>query len=240
MRPFPPRYLPGPSSRLVATLTLLVACSDSGGFQPNYNPPAPVFTNPTALTNPYLPYASMIRDTLQGTEGGQSVLIQRTRMSGTKTFTMNGQTFEAMILEDRDSVNGVMEEVTLDYLAQSDDGTVYYLGEDVDIYQGGQVVSHDGGWLLGVNTNVAGILMPGQPAVGDKFRGEDVTGVTREDDEVLSVSETVTVPAGTYTNCVKIRETGSDGSVEYKYYAPNVGVVREAPAGGGLDLTAHH
>jgi hypothetical protein len=235
-----PRLLTGSSCRLSAALALLVGCSDSGGFQPNYHPASPVFSNPTALTNPYLPYATLIRDTLQGTEAGQSVLIQRTRMTGTKTFTINGQTIQAMILEDRDSVNGVLEEVTLDYLAQSDDGTVYYLGEDVDVYQGGQIVSHEGGWLLGVNTSVAGILMPGQPAVGQKFRGEDVPGLTREDDEVLSIGETVAVPAGTFTGCVKIRETLSDGSVEYKYYAPNVGVVREAPAGGGLDLTAHH
>jgi uncharacterized Zn-binding protein involved in type VI secretion len=202
-------------------------------------PPMPVFTNPTAITNPYLPLASLNQDILEGTEGGQAVRVERTRKVGTKTFTVNGQPVAALIMEDREFAGGALKEVTLDYFAQSDDGTVYYLGEDVDIYKNGQVVSHEGAWLYGVHTQTLGILMPAQPKVGDKFQSENVPGITQEDDEVLSVSETVTVPAGTYTNCLKMKEKLSDGGIDYKYFAPNVGVVKEVPEDGEVNLISH-
>ena len=225
---------------MVGGYLIVTGCSSSGApFEPNLNPPTPVFSNPTAITNSYLPLATLSRDILVGTEGGAAVQVQRTRLAGTKPFTVNGQTVQAMIVEDRDSVGGVLAEVTLDYFAQADDGTVYYLGEDVDVYQNGQVVSHEGAWLFGTSTTVLGILMPAQPAVGDRFRAEDVPGLTRENDAVVSISETVTVPAGTYTNCVKIKEVLSDGEIEYKYYAPNVGVIKEVPGEGQLDLETH-
>ena len=80
--------------------------------------------------------------------------------------------------------------------------------------------------------------MPADPKVGQKFRAEDVPDITTEDDEVLSVSETVTVPAGTFKNCLKIQETLSDGTIEYKYYAPNVGVIKEVTADGEINLVS--
>ena len=44
---------------------------------------------------------------------------------------------------------------------------------------------------------------------------------------VIEVGLTVTVPAGTFRNCLKIQEPLSDGAIAYKYYAPNVGVIKE-------------
>ena len=60
-----------------------------------------------------------------------------------------------------------------------------------------------------------------------------------EDDEVISVSESVTVPAGSYKDCVKVKEMLADGTTEYKYYAKGVGVVRETPAVGDVLLKSH-
>lgn len=56
---------------------------------------------------------------------------------------------------------------------------------------------------------------------------------------MVSVSETVTVPAGTWTNCVKIKEKTSDGDPDYKYYAPGVGCVKEVESDGELPLKSH-
>ena len=39
----------------------------------------------------------------------------------------------------------------------SNDGTVYYFGEVVDIYENGEVVDHEGSWLVG------GPIQPGDP-----------------------------------------------------------------------------
>jgi hypothetical protein len=87
---------------------------------------------------------------------------------------------------------------------------------------------------------VPGVLFPAKPTVGLKFMSEDVSAEITESDEVMSLTETVVVPAGTYKDCVKIKETLGDGSIEYKYYAPGVGVVREVPSDGDELLISHN
>ena len=198
------------------------------------------FSHPRDITNPLLPLASLKQDILEGTEDGAKVRVERTAMPDKHhTFQIAGQTVDSLAVEDRDFKNGALEEVTLDYFAQDDAGNVYYLGEDVDDYVNGQVTGHDGGWLLGKDTETPGVLMPGKVKVGRKFASEVVNAKISEQDEVVSVSETVTVPAGTFEHCVKVKEMTGDGEVEYKYYAPGTGVVREVPSSGDERLISH-
>jgi hypothetical protein len=198
------------------------------------------FSHPRDITNPYLPLASLKQDILEGKEGGKNVRIERIAKPGVrKTFKIGDQSVESFVVEDREIEDGKLTEVTIDYFAQDDDGTVYYLGEDVDEYQDGKVVGHEGSWLLGKDTEVPGIIFPANPKVGDKFKLEDVSDTIHEEDEVVSVSETVTVPAGTFDNCVKIKEHLADGTSEFKYYAKGVGVVRELPQDGDVLLRLH-
>jgi hypothetical protein len=160
-----------------------------------------------------------------------------------KTFKVGDQRVDALCMEDRAFANGVIEEVALDYFAQDDAGTVWYLGEDVDEYdEHGKLAEHNppgDAWLTGKTTPVPGVIIPAQPKVGDKFKSEDVSDKIDESDEVVAVGETVTVPAGTFKDCVKIKETQADGSIEFKFYAPGVGVVREIPATGDELLISH-
>ena len=198
------------------------------------------FSHPREITNPYLPLAYLKQDILEGSEGGMKIRIERTLLPNKhKTFKIAGQTIDALVMEDREIKNGELEEVTLDYFAQDDEGTVYYLGEDVDEYENGKVKGHSGAWLLGKDTKNPGVIIPAHPKVGDKFKSEDVNKEIHEDDEVVSVGETVSVPAGSYENCVKVKEVLADGEIEFKYYAPGVGVVREVPAGGDVVLKSH-
>jgi hypothetical protein len=198
------------------------------------------FSHSREITNPYLPLASLKQDILEGKEGSKKLRIERTiKPELRKTFKVGKQKIEVLVMEDREFESGKLAEITLDYFAQADDGAVYYLGENVDEYKGGKIVGHSGAWLYGVQTKVPGLLLPGNPILGDKFRSEDVPKITTEDNEVLSLSETVTVPAGTYQNCLKIKETLSDGGIEFKYYAKGVGCVREAPEGGDVVLKSH-
>jgi hypothetical protein len=198
------------------------------------------FSHPREITNPYLPLASLKQDILEGKEGSKALRIERTiKPELRKTFKVGKQTVEVLVMEDREFESGKLSEITLDYFAQADDGAVYYLGEDVDEYKDGKVVGHSGAWLYGIQTKVPGLLMPASPRMGDKFRSEDVPKITTEDNEVMSLAEMVTVPAGTYQNCLKIKETLSDGVVEYKYYAKGVGCVRELPEGGDVVLRSH-
>ena len=198
------------------------------------------FSHPRDITNPLLPLAYLKQDILEGSEGGVKIRIVRTILpKKTKTFKIGGQTVESLVMEDREYKNGVLEEVTLDYFAQDDEGTVYYLGEDVDEYTNGKVTGHSGAWLLGKDTKNAGVIIPAHPKVGDKFKSEDVNKEIHEDDEVVAVNETVSVPAGTYENCVKVKEMLADGKTEFKFYAPGVGVVREVVSDGEVVLISH-
>ena len=197
------------------------------------------FTHPLEINHSHLPLASLSRDVFEGKEGGKTIRFERKRMPGTKTFTIAGKKVEALIFEDRVFKDGLIEEVAIDYFAQSDDGTVFYLGENVDDYENGKFKNHDGTWLLGEDTPNPGVMLPANPRVGDKFMTEDVSHLIHENDVVISVSETVTTPAGTFRNCVKVQETLADGEVEYKFYAPGVGVVKELPADGELLLISH-
>src|ERR1700704_7016384 len=189
--------------------------------------PALKFSHPKDITNTYLPLASLKQDILEGTEKGHPLRVERTVKPGSKTFSINGQNVEALIMEDREFVNGHLEEVALDYLAQDDDGTVYYLGENVDNYKGGKIVAHEGAWLYKKDTKILGVIMPAHPRVGQKFSPEDVGKVTKENDIVISLSEKASVPAGKFDNCLKVKETNSDGETEEKLYAPGVGAIKE-------------
>ncbi len=198
------------------------------------------FNHPRDITNPFLPLATLKQDIIEGSEGGKKTRVERTAMPQKhRTFTVNGEEVDTLIVEDRAYEDGKLSEVALDYFAQDDNGTVYYFGEDVDEYQNGKIVSHEGSWLLGKDTPVPGVLFPAQPKVGQKFNSEDVSKEISEADEIVSVSETMTVPAGTFKDCVKTKEVCGDGSVEYKYYAKGVGVVREVPSSGDELLISH-
>ncbi len=198
------------------------------------------FSHPRDITNPYLPLASLKQDILEGKEGGKTVRIERTAKPDLlKTFKIGKQTVESLAVEDREFENGELSEVAMDYFAQADDGTVLYLGEDVDEYKNGKVAGHTGAWMFGKDTKTPGVLMPGDPKVGDKFKSEDVSKDIHEEDEVLSLSETVTAPAGTYKNCLKLREKLADGEIEHKYFARGIGCVREVPAEGDVLLKSH-
>lgn len=198
------------------------------------------FTNPRNITNPYLPLSSTKQDILEGMEGGAKFRVERTaKPDMKKSFKIGDQMVETLVFEDRAYEDGKLIEVALDYFAQDDNGTVFYLGEDVDDYEDGKVVGHDGSWLYGKDTPAPGVIFSAKPTVGQKWRTEDVSDEIGEQNEVVSISETVKTPAGTYKNCVKVKEDLADGTIEYKYYAPGVGVVREQPHDGDVFLKSH-
>ncbi len=202
-----------------------------------YVPAAPKFTNPTNINNPYLPITAFDRCTLAGKDGSQHLLVKRRLLSGTQTFTYAGQTFQAVKVLDRvfDTKADEKIERTLDYFAQSDAGDVYYLGEDVNDYKHGKLVSHEGSWRLGVNTQVPGILMTAHPVVGQTFDSENVPNVVHETSTVQAIGGVRKIHKRTFSNVLTIREDaqvpGIAPEVEYKNYAPGLGVITEANRG---------
>jgi len=195
------------------------------------------FTHPRDIDNRHDPLTENHRCVLRGTEDGAHIRIVRTLLDRTKTFQINGDAVRAAVIEDREFEDGEIAERTLDYFAQDDRGTVWYLGEDVDSYENGKVVGHGGAWLYGKDTDKMGVEMAAHPRVGTRWRHERVPGITHESDRVVAILDKATVRGKTYHDVVKVREhTRPDDEVEFKLYAPGVGNIQERPPDGRLGL----
>lgn len=137
---------------------------------------------------------------------------------------------ETRVVEERESKSGQLVEVSRNYFAISArTNCVYYFGEDVDMYKNGEIVNHDGSWLSGVKDAKFGLAMPSVPLLEAKYQQEIAPGNAMDRAEIESVNETVTVPAGKFTNCLKIEETTplEPDAEEYKLYAPGVGLLQD-------------
>jgi hypothetical protein len=142
----------------------------------------------------------------------------------------------AIVVRDVVSVGGEIMEDTYDWYAQDKTGDVWYLGEDTKEYENGQLVGTRGSWEAGVDGAQPGIIMhAAQPAVGVPYRQEYYVCEAEDWGEVVSLNESVTVPYGSFDNCLQIREFSplEPGISEYNYYAPGVGLVLEVDVQSG-------
>jgi len=134
--------------------------------------------------------------------------------------------------------DGELTEDTLDWFAQDKDGNVWYFGENTHELEGGLITTIDGTFTAGVNGDKPGIIMKAHPAVGDFYRQEFSLGNAEDFAETLSLSESVTVPAGSFSNCLNSQETTplETDLLEHKFYAPGVGNVLEIDANTGARI----
>ena len=136
------------------------------------------------------------------------------------------------VVEERETRNDLLAEVSRNYFAICNrTNSVFYFGEDVDIYDdtGTTIVSHDGSWLAGVNEARAGIVMPGTVLLGARYFQEVAPGVAMDRAEILSLSAVVETPAGTFSDCLLTRETTplDRRAKDFKFYAPGIGLVKD-------------
>jgi hypothetical protein len=134
----------------------------------------------------------------------------------------------ATVVWDRVWLEDELIEETFDWYAQDKEGNVWYLGEDSKEYENGEVVSTEGSWEAGVDGAKPGIIMEADPQVGDQYRQEYYPGHAEDQAEVVSLNEEVTVPFGTFTDCLQTRDSTplepTTGD-EDKYYCTDVGGV---------------
>jgi hypothetical protein len=135
-----------------------------------------------------------------------------------ETKTVDGVT--TRVVEERETKEGVLVEVSRNYFAISArTNSVYYFGEDVDIYTKGKVTSHEGAWLSGTRGAKFGLMMPGLPLLGSRYYNEMAEGVAMDRARVVSLSAGV----------LRIEETTplEPGHTEYKEYRRGVGLVAD-------------
>ncbi len=138
---------------------------------------------------------------------------------------------ETRVIEEKETKDGKLVEVSRNFFAISKrTNCVYYFGEEVDIYEDGKIINHDGAWLSGVKGAKFGLMMPGTPLVGSRFMNEVAPGVALNRSEIVSVKEAFKAIAGMFNDCVKIRETTTlePESKDFKIYAPGIGLVGDS------------
>ena len=168
---------------------------------------------------------------------GEDEKLQITVLHETKT--VDG--IITRVVEEKEWKDGELYEISRNYFAMCEQTKdVFYFGEDVDFYKDGKVVRHEGAWLAGTNGNRAGLIMPGTPKVGMKYYQEIAPDVAMDRAEIVSLDEMCKTPAGTFSNCMKVKESNplefwSSLRPEYKMHVPGIGLVQD----DDLVLTKH-
>ena len=190
------------------------------------------------VTNQWFPLEPGTRWTYrETTEDGEVVRVVVTATSVTRRIA-NGVT--ARVVRDTVTLDGEIVEDTLDWYAQDETGTVWYLGEDTAEFEDGKVTTREGSFEAGVDGAEAGVIMPASPEVGMAYRQEYYEGEAEDNGEVLALGQTATVPAGSYDDLVQTADTTplEPDVLEHKYYAAGVGLVltEDKEAGGREEL----
>ncbi|MBZ0111566.1 MAG: hypothetical protein K8J08_03825 [Thermoanaerobaculia bacterium] len=139
------------------------------------------------------------------------------------------------VLEERESEDGEIVEISRNFMAYCrETGDVWYFGEDVDIYEDGEIISHDGAWRAGVDGAKAGILMPGTPLIGARHYQEVAPGIALDRAEIVSVDDPLSVPYQMFDETVFVTENSplDEGIQSTKWYASGIGLVKD----GELEL----
>jgi hypothetical protein len=192
------------------------------------------FPNSTTINDPLFPLTPGTTyiyegQTSQGLEHDEFAVTHNTRV-------ILGIT----CVEVHDSVktNGELTEDTLDWFAQDKDGNVWYFGENTHELVDGLITTIDGTFTAGENRAKPGIIQEARPAIGDFYRQEFDLGNAEDFAEVISLTDSVTVPFGTFNNCQKTEETTplEPDLLENKFNCPASG---KFPGGNVLTVDEH-
>jgi hypothetical protein len=163
---------------------------------------------------------------LEGEEDGAKIQLKITVLNETKT--VNGT--EAGVVEEVETEDGEIVEISRNwFVVCRPSNDIFYLGEEVDIYEDGKIVDHEGAWEAGVNDARLGLIMPGKVEIGFKYYQEVAPGVAEDRAEIIGFNRTVDAPAGQFAKVLETEETNAlkPDEKESKFYAPGIGLVQE-------------
>jgi hypothetical protein len=188
------------------------------------------------VTNRYLPWKPGTRWVYRGfgSEGHERDVVKVLH----RTKTIEGIT--ATVVRDVVRHHDRLIERTFDWYAQDGRGRVWYLGENTHAYEHGHVDT-EGSWEAGVDGARAGIVMFRHPHVGKRYWQEYYAGHAEDQGVVLDRSTKAGVIAGHFKHVRMTEDTTplEPRTVEFKFYAPGVGVVLEldaSPEQGRVEL----
>jgi hypothetical protein len=228
----------------------IVSCTLVLGLACGVARAAPMFTNPLTITNAFLPFTPGGVKVFRGRKDREASVIVDLYTGTTRGFALDGTVVPTRVLQETEFADGQLAEISRNYFAQADDGTIYYFGEVVDSYSDGMITDHEGSWLVGGPTDPSDppetaaasaptVFMVPSPQVGDTFKPEDLLPVVDETDTVKKVGVAVHTPAAKFANAIQVQETTQLGDPpETKWYAPGVGVIKGRTKGEAFVLVA--
>ncbi|HVS01750.1 MAG TPA: hypothetical protein VMT16_03195 [Thermoanaerobaculia bacterium] len=170
---------------------------------------------------------------LEGEDDEEEVEVLITVLDQTEliTFTtMTGQvmTVETRVVEERELVDGELDEVSRNWFARCrETNDIFYFGEEVDLFEDGEIVGTEGEWRAGEDGAHPGIVMPGTFLLGARYFQEIAPGVALDRAEHVEMDLEIDTEVGSFHRCVEVFETTplepDDESV--KRYCPGVGLV---------------
>jgi hypothetical protein len=220
--------------RSIAVLTLALGMGTASGLQSDAKWTDQFTIEPNDLSstgrNPYFVLEPGYQLTLEN--GAERLVV--TVLNETKVVSG----VETRIVEERETKGGELVEVSRNFFAISRrTNSVFYFGEDVDMYEKGKVKGHEGAWISGANGARFGLMMPGLPLLGARYYSEIAPRIAMDRMQVVGLSGRLATPAGSFTDVLRIEETTplEPGVREYKLFAPGVGLIQD----GSLKLVRY-
>jgi hypothetical protein len=213
---------------LIPTLAALVAApvlaevANDDGFQHSF--PVEQYDFTTAGNNQYWSLKPGTFVVLGVMDADGSEFVKITVLD--ETEVVDG--VETRVVEEREFENGELVEISRNFFAMAaETGDIFYFGEDVDYFEDGEVVRHDGEWRAGVNNAKAGLYMPAEPKVGMKYYMEYDPSAAMDRAEINEIDAACEMPKQNFDDCLIITEGSplEPGDMSYKRYAPDVGMI---------------
>lgn len=186
------------------------------------------FDDSTTVDNEWFPFSPGTHWVYEGTSAeGEDQLDHRIEFSVTDlTKEIAGvRTRVAWIV---DYTDGELVEKEIAFYAQANDGTVWYLGEYPEEYEGEKLIDAPT-WIHGVEAAVAGIKMPAEPEIGmpSFSQGWAPTVEFTDRGEIAEIIDEFCVLAQCYPALLVVEESNPEepGAFQLKYYSPGIGNV---------------
>ena len=163
---------------------------------------------------------------LAGGEGSEAAQVTITVLNETRE--VNGT--ETRVVEERETIGGELVEISRNFFAICEEtNSVFYFGEEVDDYENGAIISHEGAWLAGEGENRAGVIMPGTILFGSRYYQEIAPNVAVDRAEIIDIGEVIQTPGGEFSDTLITQETNplEPSVAELKYYAAGIGLIQE-------------
>ena len=187
------------------------------------------FSDPTRITNTWLPLAAGNQRTYEGASVQDGETVKRRFVATVTDLTKTIMGVPTVVVWDQDFDDGSLKESELAFFAQADNGDLWQFGEYPEDYENGRLVSTPT-WMSGIAGARPGIAMKAAAEVGSPSYSQGFSPVVPWTDRarIAQVGVRDCVPHGCFENMIVTDEFNREepGAAQQKFYAPGVGNTR--------------